>query len=657
MTKRSIYLETIPPAEAVARARAALQREELVREERVPAQDACGRVLAHAVHARRSSPCAHSAAMDGYAVRAADTFAAREGRPLLLAPGRTCFAVNTGNPLPEGCDAVIMIEHTSLEDGNVRIEAPAYPWQHVRRIGEDIVATELLFPRNRLLRPWDVAALLSGGIWDVPVWEQIRVGIIPTGDEVVDFAERPEPRPGQVVESNSQMLAALCREAGCTASRVPPVPDDPEALGRTLRASLDAGRHITIMCAGSSAGSRDYTRSVLEREGRVLAHGIAAMPGKPSILAVCRGRLVVGAPGYPVSALVCFSELVAPLAAWLARRPVETPLSLPAELTRAVPSRLGMEEHIRLAAGRVGERVVAMPLNQGAGNITSVTRAQAVLRIPARSEGLPDHATADVELMVPEADLDRTIVCIGSHDNLLDLMADELMGLPEPFRLASAHAGSMGGLTALRNGSCHMSGMHLFDPESGDFNTPFLLAFLPGDPLRDYTLINLAIRRQGLMTLPGNPLGIRSVADLTRARFINRQRGAGTRVLLDWKLKEAGINPADVRGYEKEEFTHMAVAANVLSGAADCGMGIYAAARALGLDFAPVALERYDLAVPTRFLNDPRILAVRSLLDDPAFKQRIEEQGGYDASLTGRVMRPGMGLGPAQPADGGKRQG
>lgn len=647
MMKRTIYLETIPPAEAVARVRAALRREELVREETVPAQDACGRVLAHAVHARRSSPNAHCAAMDGYAVRAADTFAAREDRPLLLAPGRTCFAVNTGNPLPEGCDAVIMIERTNLEDGQVRIEAPAFPWQHVRRIGEDIVATELLFPRNRLLRPWDVAALLSGGIWDVPVWEQIQVGIIPTGDEVLDFATRPEPRPGEVVESNSQMLVALCREAGMTARRVPPVPDDPEALGRALRESLDAGRHITIMCAGSSAGSRDYTRAVLEREGLVLVHGIAAMPGKPSILAVCRGRLVVGAPGYPVSALVCFNELIAPLAAWLARRPVETPRSVPAELTRAVPSRLGMEEHVRLAAGRVGDRIVATPLGRGAGNITGVTRAHAVLRIPPHSEGLPDHARATVELMVPEADLDRTLVCVGSHDNLLDLLADELMGLPEPFRLTSTHVGSMGGLTALRTGSCHMSGMHLFDPESGDFNTPFLLTFLPGDPLRDHTLINLAIRQQGLMVPPGNPLGIRGVADLTRARFINRQRGAGTRVLLDWKLKQAGIAPADVRGYEKEEFTHMAVAANVLSGAADCGMGIYAAARALGLDFVPVARERYDLAVPTRFLDDPRIRAVRSLLNDPAFQERIRAQGGYDTTLTGRVMRPGVGLGPA----------
>ena len=272
--KRNIYLKTIPPAEAVARVKASIDREALIREETIPSHEASGRVLAHAVHARYSSPTFHSAAMDGYAVNARSTFAAREGHPLTLKAGETCFAVNTGHPMPEGCDAVIMIEQVVLDGGSVTIEAPAFPWQHVRRIGEDIVATELLFPRNHQLRPWDVGALLSGGIWDVPVWERVTVRIIPTGDEVLDFTTHPDPGKGQVVESNSQMLAALARELGCVVERAAPVPDNPEALHQALKDSLDAGRHLTIFCAGSSAGSKDFTRATLEKEGEILTHGI-----------------------------------------------------------------------------------------------------------------------------------------------------------------------------------------------------------------------------------------------------------------------------------------------------------------------------------------------------------------------------------------------
>lgn len=636
--KRNIYLTTIPPAEAIARVKASLDREALMHEETIPSQEASGRVLAHAVHARHSSPTFHSAAMDGYAVDARATFAAREGRPLTLREDETCFAVNTGQPLPEGCDAVIMIEQIVRDGGNISIETPAFPWQHVRRIGEDIVATELLFPRNHHLRPWDVGALLSGGIWEVPVRERITVRIIPTGNEILDFTSRPDPGRGEVVESNSQMLAALAREAGCLVERTAPVPDDPEALHEALQESLNAGTHVTLFCAGSSAGSRDFTRATLEKEGEILTHGIAVMPGKPSLLANCRGLLAAGVPGYPVSALICFRELLEPLIAWLSYREPPARDTVPVELTRTVPSHPGVEEHVRVSIGRVGDKLVATPLGRGAGNITTVTRAQGILRIPEQAEGLNEHAVVPAELSVSEAELDRILVCVGSHDNTLDLLADELMGLPEPFRLASTHVGSMGGITALKNGSCHLSGMHLFDPATDDFNFPFLKKFLPD---ADPTLVNLAIRHQGIIIPAGNPLEIRGIEDFTRVRFINRQRGAGTRILLDWKLRQAGLRPADIRGYDKEEYTHMAVAANVLTGAADCGMGIYAAAKALALDFLPLAVERYDLVIPNRFLDDPRIRAVRGLLDSPAFKARIEAQGGYETTLTGQIMKAG----------------
>lgn len=644
--ERTIYLHTIPLTQAVEALKAALDRETLVGRETVATEDALGRVLAAPVYARYSSPTFHSAAMDGIAVRAKDTFAAREGSPVRLRKGEGYTPVNTGHPLPQGFDAVVMIEHVVQEDEETAaLEAPAFPFQHVRRIGEDIVATELLMPQGHRLSAYDLGALLSAGIWEVEVFEPVRLAFIPTGDEVLDYTQRPEPKAGQVVESNSTMLCALARSWGLSARRVPPVPDDMEALEAAVRQALDSDAHVVVIGAGSSAGSKDFTRAVMERVGRALVHGVSAMPGKPSLLGVAEsGKLLVGAPGYPVSAVICFEELLRPLAAWLGRFDAPERAALDVELTRKTPSKLGTEEFVRLAVGRVGERWVATPLGRGAGMITTLTRAQAMTRIPELVEGFEAGATVKAELLAPMAELERTLVIVGSHDNTLDLLANELMGLPEPVRVSSTHVGSMGGITALKGGLALCAGAHLFDPETGDFNFPFLAKHAPD---QDVTAVNLAIRHQGLIVAKGNPKGIKAVADLARedVRFINRQRGAGTRILLDHHLKTAGIKPEQVRGYDKEEFTHMAVAVNVLTGAADCGLGIHAAAKALDLGFVELARERYDLLIPTRFLDDPRIKTLLEVIRSRDFQAKIRNQGGYETNLTGQVMRPGVGLG------------
>lgn len=644
MQKRNIYLNTVPVAEALRLAMDALDRAALVGRETVPSHLACGRVTSAPVYAVCSSPTFHSAAMDGYAVRAESTFLAREGRPVRLAKGSECVAVNTGHPLPEGMDGVLMIEKVVREsDEAIEIETPVFPMQHVRRIGEDIVATELLLPQNRLLSPYDVGGLLSAGIWEVEVWERLRMEFIPTGDEVLDFTLRPNPRAGQVIESNSQVFAGLAAAQGCHFTRVDPVPDNEEALTRAVRAAVDGPAHVVVVGAGSSAGSKDYSRSIIESLGRVLVHGIDVMPGKPSILGVVDGKLVVGAPGYPVSAVVCFEELLIPLLSWLGRKTPPARPTVEVELSRKTPSKLGTEELVRLAIGRVGDKHVATPLGRGAGMLTTLIRAQGVTRIPIDSEGVEAGARVRAELLVPEAELDQTLVVVGSHDNILDVLGNELMGLARPVRVASSHVGSMGGLTALKNRSALMAGTHLFDEDSGDFNFPFFRKYLPGV---EVSCVNLAIRHQGLIVAKGNPQNIRGVEDLARpdVRFINRQRGAGTRILLDYHLKRAGIDPRHVAGYEKEEFTHMAVAVNVLTGTASCGMGIFAAAAALGLDFVPLARERYDLAFLPE-LADWKTEVVLRLIRTMAFKDRIAALGGYETTLTGVVMEPGQGLG------------
>ena len=651
MSKRNIYLKTVPPEEAVALAKANLDRDALLGTERVPTHEAAGRVTAGPIYARYSSPTFHAAAMDGVAVVAESTFAAREDAPVALEQGEGFLFVNTGNPLPDGKNAVVMIENVVQKDEmTVLIDGPAFPWQHVRRIGEDIVATELLIPQNRELTPSDIGALISAGIYEVEVRDRIKTIFLPTGDEVLNFLDRPEPRAGQVIESNSQVFRAYAKSWGVDAQWSAPVPDDEDALREAVVDSLRKGCQMVVVGAGSSAGSKDYSKKVFESIGTVLVHGISVMPGKPSLLAVTDersgypGRLLVGAPGYPVSAIVCHEKILAPVVHWLMGKSAPERVEADIVLARKTPSRPGMREAIRLAAGRIGDNIVGAPLARGAGMISTMTKAQAVTYIPEDVEGVEQGETVRAELMVHKGDLDRVLVHVGSHDNTLDLLANELMGLSDPLRLVSSHAGSMGGLTALKAGSALFAGAHLFDPETDDFNFPFIKRYLSDLPV---TVVNLAIRHQGLIVAKGNHMSIRGVEDLTREDviFINRQRGAGTRTLLDHHLKKAGINPRDVAGYENEEFTHMAVAVNVLTGAASCGLGIYAAAKALGLDFVPLAHERYDLVIPDKHMDDPRIRTLLSIIAESAVQTKIKAQGGYETNLTGRVMEPGMGLG------------
>lgn len=637
-------LKNVPIAEALELLKSVLDRKALVGVERVSTADALGRVTARPVVARLSSPMHHCASMDGVAVRAADTAAARQGQPVSLAPQRDYAPVNTGQPLPEGMDAVVMIERvTPGQDGHVLVETAVAPWTHVRRIGEDIVATELVLPRRRRLTPCDLGALLSCGVWEVDVYERVRLAVIPTGDEVLDHTLRPIPSPGQVVESNSVMLCAMAGLWGLDARRYPPVSDHLETLSRALERALDSRAHVVVLVAGSSVGKKDYTRVVMERFGEVLVHGVAAVPGRTSLLGVARGKLVVGAPGYPVGAVVCFEELLAPLAAWLNRQDPPRRRQIPVHLTRDVASRQGVTEFTRLCVGRVGLELCAIPLARGSGLVSTLTRAQAVVRIPADKQRLVQGETILAELLVEPDELENTLLAMGSHDVVLDLLADELMRLDIPLRLASCHVGSDEGLEALARESTLLAGTHLFDPECEDFNFPFLERHMPG---LDVTLVNLAVRHQGLMAAPGNPKGIVGVADLARedVTFVNRQPGSGTRILLDHRLARAGVDPARVRGYDHEETTHMGVAANVHSGAADCGLGVMAAAKALGLDFVPLARERYDLAVATANIEEARVKTLLDVVRSEAFKAKVEALGGYETVWTGRIMRPGMGL-------------
>jgi molybdenum cofactor synthesis domain-containing protein len=606
--------------------------------ERIPADLGLHRVLAGPVVARGSVPHYHGAAMDGIAVRAQDTFGASDLNPVQLVLGERAFEVDTGDPLPDGTDAVIMIEVVEpVKEGVVQIRSAAFPWQHVRKVGEDIVAGELLLPQQHRLRPADIGALLAAGVVEIPVFAAPRVWIQPTGTELLPAAKAAEAAPGQIVEFNGAVLAGLVRECGGEPLLQDIVSDSYESIRQAVHAALAAKADVILINAGSSAGSEDYTAAVIAELGEVLVHGVAMMPGKPTILGIVEGKPAVGVPGYPVSAILAFEEFVQPLLYRMQGVPCPAPAEVEAMLGRKTPSKLGMEEFVRVILGRVRGRLIAMPLQRGAGIITSLTRADGMLRIPQELEGREVNETVRVQLLRPQEQLDHTLIMIGSHDNTIDLLANELKRRDSRLHLSSSNVGSLGGLLAIRRGQTHLAGSHLLDTESGDYNYSYIEHHLKGVPVR---LVRLANRQQGLLVRPGNPKGIKGIVDLLRedVAYINRQAGAGTRILLDFSLQQAGLSAEAIGGYDQEEFTHMAVAVNVLSGRADAGMAIYASARALGLDFIPIAEERYDLVIPDSSWEDPKMHMVLEIIGSPSFRDQVSELGGYDVTGSGTVL-------------------
>jgi putative molybdopterin biosynthesis protein len=658
---REVYLEGTPLAEALGKWLEKIESEGAGRPlsgETIRVKDSLGRITAEAVIAKISSPFYHSSAMDGYSVRFAETFGASETNPKRLRIGEEAVCVDTGDPLPDGFNAVIMIEdvnvisnqasppHTPLTEGGqeggrgatnelIEIIAPATPWQNVRVIGEDIVATELILPENYVIRPVDLGAMLAGGHTEVMVRKKPKVVIIPTGTEIVEPGT--ELKRGDIIEYNSRILSGLISEWGGEPVRFRIVPDRFDEIKKAILDSLNMG-DLVVVNAGASAGSEDFTAAAIRELGEVMLHGVNIKPGKPVILGWVKGKPVLGIPGYPVSAYVTFQLFAKPLIYKWQGIEAEEPPKIRAKMSRQLASALGHEEFVRVKVGKVGHNFIATPVSRGAGVLMSLVRADGFIRIPAMSEGIGTGTEIDVDLIRTPTDIENTIVCIGSHDNALDLLANVLKKRYPRLSFSSAHVGSMGGLMALKRGEAHLAGTHLLDEETGEYNIPFITKLLTD---KGIVLMNLVYREQGLLVLKGNPKNIRGFQDLARndVVFVNRQTGAGTRLLADKCLREIGIKPGDVKGYEREEYTHMGVASAVLTGVADTGLAILASARALGLDFIPVTKERYDLAILKEFFPFEMIQRlVKIIREDGEFKEMVESLGGYDISDMGKVM-------------------
>jgi len=649
----AVYLHDIPLIQAKARLNQALSEAGLdgvLGTETIPLNEAaCGRVLAEAVWARISSPHYHASAMDGFALRAASTAGALPSRPVRLLVGEQTVYVDTGDPLPDWANAVIPIENVEpLNDAgqpaadprkpdSIRLREAVPPWTHVRPLGEDIVATELVLPAGHCLRPVDLGAVAACGHTQVQVARRPSVAILPTGTELVAVGE--EVKRGDIIEYNSLVLAGQVNGWGGQARRWPITPDNLDLLCQRVQEAADQN-DLVLLNAGSSAGSEDFSARVVEKLGELLVHGVAVRPGHPVILGLIRrsgGGMapIIGVPGYPVSAALTGEIFVeALLALWLGRRPMEPP-EVEATLTRKVTSPAGDDDYMRVVVGQVGPKRLAAPISRGAGVITSLVRADGIVVLPRGVQGLEAGAPVRVRLYRSAAEIERTIMAIGSHDMTLDLVAQFLAGRGR--RLVSANAGSLGGLVALRRGEAHLAGSHLLDPETGQYNRSYVERYLPDTQV---TRVSWVERQQGLLVRKGNPKGIVDLRDLVRPNitYVNRQRGAGTRVLLDYHLGRLGIDPDQVQGYDEEEYTHLAVAAAVASGRADCGLGVAAAARALDLDFVYLYDELYELIIPTEYYEDPLLCPLLDLAQDGAFRKAVEGLPGYGIGKMGQVV-------------------
>lgn len=601
--------------------------------ERIQIKDSRGRRIAAAVYARRSVPHYLASAMDGIALQAEWTFGASETAPVEIHRDKV-IPVDTGDCLPEEMDAVIMIEDVIEHGEQIRLISPAVPWQHVRQIGEDFCAGDMLVSSGTILTPALMGILAAGGVSEIEVFRQPRITLIPTGDEIIPATA--EPQPGMIPDFNTTVYGAALEADGAVVTVTPIIPDDREKLQAALAKALEIS-DIVILLAGSSAGRDDLTVSTISAQGEVILHGIAIRPGKPAVLGLCRQKPVIGLPGYPVSGLTVLEEVVRPLLGSLYKLDIPARPVVKARLTRRLVSSLKYLEFIRVRLTRHLGQLNATPLERGAGVLSSYARADGLLTIPRDSEGIVEGTLVDVRLLQPLAQVETALSVIGSHDPLLDEIADLLYYSGEPVvTLSSSHVGSMGGILAVRRREAQIAGIHLL-AENGEYNVPFIRRYFS----RNEVILLEGVRRsQGLLVQAGNPLGIRDLADVARRglRYVNRQKGAGTRLLLDHQLALAGIRPEEISGYTREEYTHTGVAAQIAAGTADAGLGILAAARIAGLDFLPLAEENYDFLISASAWESQAVQRFIAILRSRDFSQRLERMGGYRLVQPARII-------------------
>ncbi|MEI6857354.1 molybdopterin biosynthesis protein [Psychrilyobacter sp.] len=598
------------------------------KKETISTEKSLGRVTSSSVFANVSSPNFNASAMDGILVRSKDTDLASETSPVTLKKDKDFLYVNTGNPIDSKFDAVIMIEEVvETKNGDVRIIKSAYPYQHIRNVGEDIIKNDMILPSFHEIRPEDIGALFAGGVFEIEVITKPKIAIIPTGSEIVE--DYRDLKIGDIIDSNSRMFEAMITVSGGEPYRYSPVRDEKDLLKKNILDAVEKN-DVVIINAGSSAGTHDYTKSLIEELGEVIIHGIAIKPGKPTILGFIKDKPVIGIPGYPVSAYFVYQQFVKSLLEKMLCRDDEKAITIKASLSKRVYSSLKHKEFVRMTLGYVGGKLVATPLDRGAGVSMSLVKADGILVISRNNEGHDLGEEVEIKLLKPLSSIKKSIVVIGSNDPIMDRISDSV-------RLSLSHVGSFGGILALKKKETTIAPIHILDSKSGNYNIDILNKYFPSG---DVVLIKGIKREQGLIIPKGNPKKIKGIEDLTRNDliFMNRQKGAGTRILLDYSLEKLGINNNDIQGYEREVTTHLAAAMSVKSSTCDLTLGVKSAADILDLDFILVDYEDYDFAVLKDSLEDERVLKFIEYIKSEDFSKEVENIPGYKLVNPGEII-------------------
>lgn len=593
--------------------------------------DSLNRITFEPIYAKVSSPFYTASAMDGVALKASLTYEATETNPVMILK-EDYKIVNTGDVIPLEYDTVVMIEDVILNnDKSITIHKSAGPFQHIRPIGEDIVQGDMVLSKSSLIRPVDISALLSAGISQIKVLKKPIVSIIPTGDEII--TDPKDLEPGKIIDSNSHYIKNELVLLGANPIIEKIQKDVLDTLEKQVLQSTKSS-DLVIIGAGSSAGTKDFARSIIEKNGTLLVHGISIKPGKPTIIGMINNTPIIGIPGYPVSTFISFDNVVRPIINIFLNQQSKKKQFIEAKLTKKVYSSLKNLEFIRVKLGKIGNSFVATPLDRGAGVTMSLVKADGIMLVDKNSEGYEALSIVNVYLLKELDEIEKSLIVIGSHDIILDKIDNHMRTSNR--HLSSSHVGSFGGIMAIKNKGCHVAPIHILN-EDGLYNRFVINKYLDDS----YTLVKGITRIQGLYVKKGNPKNIQSLSDLTRddISYVNRQRGSGTRILLDYLLKKNEIDYNKIKGYDYELGTHMLVASSVKDERYDCGLGIFSVAKLANLDFIKIGEENYDFIVLKEIMNTMIFTEFISILKSKEFKRDIHELGGYKIENIGEVIK------------------
>ena len=609
--------------------------------ETVALADALTRVLAHDVVAAVDAPPFDRSNVDGFALRAVDTIGASDGAPKLftlnaeviacghapaleVTPG-TATTIATGGVIPRGADAVIMIEQTELiEEGtprssiSIELRRAASAGQFISYAGSDIARGETLLRLGARIGSREIGMLAASGLANIDVVRRPRVAVLSTGDELVEPGKAL--RPASVYDSNGAIVTAAITEAGGEPIPMGAFPDDAAALEKAVRQAL-ATSDMVVLSGGTSKGAGDLSHAVVSRLGKpgILVHGVALKPGKPLCLGVVDGKPIVVLPGFPTSAIFTFHAFVAPVIRAYAGLLPEAAQVVSARVPVRIASELGRKEFVLVSLIQSEEGTIAFPTGKGSGSVTSFSQADGFLEIDALATSLDADTQAQVTLIGSAAQA-PDLVIMGSHDVALDVVVGAMA--ERGFSARTLAVGSLGGVAAAMRGECDVAPVHLIDPATGKYNVHLITPAL--------TLVPGWRRMQGILFRPGDKRfegksaaeALKTILADISALMVNRNPGAGTRVLIDDLLK--GAKPA---GYANQPKSHNAVAASVAQNRADWGVAIEPVAKIYGLGFLPVAPEHYDFLVVESRRERPAVQAFLAALRDNATRERIAALG------------------------------